>query len=83
METAKIAAEQYVNFETAKLLKERDFDIFTKTRYDDVGTFHHEGYYLTGDRDISAPTQAMVMQWIRETHGVHISIILKPDSTLR
>ena len=83
METAKIAAEQYVNFETAKLLKERDFDIFTKTRYDDVGTFHHEGYYLTGDRDISAPTQAMVMQWIRETHGVHISIKLAVNPNIK
>lgn len=66
--------EQYVGYETAKLLKDKGFDVYTETRYDETGGFHHEGYYLVGNDDISAPTQALVMRWLREAHNFHIVI---------
>ena len=73
--------EDYVSFETAKLLKEKGFKEET-----------HGNYYLGGKFDgefeesskvnwnkffktpIAAPTQQMAMRWLREVHNIHISI---------
>ena len=68
--------EQYVGFDTAKLLKEKGFDVFVKSSYDVTGGFHQEGYFLIGNNDISAPTQALVMRWLREVYNLYIQIML-------
>ena len=64
--------EDYVSFETAKLLKEKGFDDFTC----------HSYFYKNGDieeetryeGDFGRPTLQMVMKWLREVHNIHISI---------
>lgn len=67
-------AEDYVSFETAKLLKEKGFDEYCGY-YDKTGeywcynTFNHNG-----DEYISAPTLQMAMKWLREVHNIYISI---------
>ncbi len=67
--------EDYVSFETAKLLKEKGFDDFTC----------HSYYYKNGDieeetryeGDFGRPTLQMAMKWLRDIHGlfIHIDVI--------
>lgn len=77
--------EDYVSFEIAKLLKEKGFDarcpmIYTadgELLYTDVK--HHNMYAVTNKQlkyctDIIAPSQAMAMKWLREVHGLYISL---------
>jgi hypothetical protein len=74
--------EDYVSFETAKLLKEKGFDepcdwyindAFpnTVTRYNDYGIKHKN----SDKTDVcSAPTLQMAMKWLREVHHLVIQI---------
>lgn len=67
--------EDYVSFETAKLLKENGFDWDCQYCYideDDSDTEQLEkptGY----DAEIDAPTLQMAMKWLREVHDVHLA----------
>lgn len=83
--------EQYVTFETAKLLKEKGFGWFTYSYYtkDDVDTKPYFGIEnlcpdnWNGEVDevndlwFSAPTQQMACRWLREEKGIHICTV--PD----
>ena len=85
--------EQYVSFETAKLLKEKGFDEPTREYCEEElwgneltkkYTFKH--LYCAEDEPFfnsiqgadehkwSAPTQQMVMRWLRELYNLHIEI---------
>ena len=75
--------EDYVSFETAKLLKEKGFDEATTGTYYEDGTFEH----LTINRwnskfiiPISAPTLQMTMKWLREVHHIYTEICLYKTS---
>lgn len=59
--------EDYVSFETAKLLKEKGFD---KDWVD--GSIEK---YLNGTEGYSLPTLAIAMKWLREVHKIFICII--------
>lgn len=66
--------EDYVSFETAKLLKQKGFDEYCPY-YDKEGEFW--GYHTVnhkGDDYISAPTLQMAMKWLREVHKLYISL---------
>ena len=68
--------EDYVSFETAKLLKEKGFN----------ECFCSKSYYANEQVDIKhntdnhfeeiclAPTLQMAMKWLREVHKIHIQI---------
>ena len=69
--------EDYVSFEIAGLLKEKGFDVECNTYFISDSEicaipikrdFNNNGIYL------SAPTHQMVMKWLREVHGLFISI---------
>ena len=72
--------EDYVNFETAKLLKEKGFDEKCRALYtfwfdevegpkeDEAENWNIEPKYF------SAPTLQMAMKWLREVHKIFISI---------
>ena len=63
--------EDYVSFETAKLLKEKGFDEGCPITYTPNGFFHTHNYRpLFGD--IFAPTLQMTMKWLREVHNIDI-----------
>ena len=71
--------EDFVSFETAKLLKEKGFDEPTIGTYYKDGTFEH----LTINRwnskfvtPISAPTLQMAMKWLRKEHNIDILITI-------
>ena len=71
--------EDYVSFETAKLLKEKGFLQPNITQYyvDIDGDELHHGIvsYGAGKRHISsAPTLEMAMKWLRETHNIFIQV---------
>ena len=73
--------EAYVSFETAKLLKEKGFDVPTKTYY----TFNYHTFYdeerardwnnLSEFKYISAPTHQMVLAWLRKNRAY---IVIRP-----
>lgn len=79
--------EAYVSFETAKLLKEKGFDALCTTFYyvdTPTGKVIHqfqndenEVHYVDINEypcAILAPTQSLVMRWLREIYKLHITI---------
>ncbi len=73
--------EDYVSFDTAKLLKEKGFVV----PYDSFrGVFINgeflrrnpgQGYYYNiGDEIIEVCSIQMAMKWLREVHKIHISV---------
>lgn len=77
--------EDYVSFETAKLLKEKGFDEKCRALYtlwldevegpkeDEAENWNIEPKYF------SAPTLQMVMKWLREVHKTEIRVIYDND----
>ena len=60
--------EDYVSFETAKLLKEKGFNWECKTR-----KFYPEPEYDQESPDgVYAPTLQIAMKWLREVHNIHV-----------
>ena len=57
--------EDYVSFETAKLLKEKGFDKLTYACFSNDGKETYYGYSAVGD-DIMRPTLQMAVKWLRE-----------------
>lgn len=69
--------EDYVSFETAKLLKEKGFDQNCATYYLDGQVWrHYHGEVIPKGKQIyAAPTQAMAMKWLREVHNLCLFVI--------
>ena len=73
--------EQYVTFETARLLKEAGFREKTKTHYSNSGEVWEAAMPADYNDDFNCntsnrPTQAFAARWLREVH--HIFIMLSP-----
>ena len=71
--------EQFVLFETAKLLKEAGFDVPCFNQYTEHGTIWHcdcPENFNKSQCTTSCPTQALAARWLREEH--HIFIMLTP-----
>ena len=69
--------EDYVSFETAKLLKEKGFDVYVKSYYNRAAEFNGNmalWNYNISEFRYSAPTLQMAMKWLREVHKLCISI---------
>ena len=76
--------EDYVSFETAKLLKEKGFDEKCHMCWDEVTkTMESADEYATNSEllatYISAPTLQMAMKWLREVHGLFIGTVFQPE----
>ena len=73
--------EDYVSFETAKLLKAKSADFDTDNVYTSMGRrwevnmkkFNYAEYDVSGY--VKRPTLQMVMKWLREVHKLHIAIL--------
>ena len=64
-----IITEDYVSLKTARLLKEKGFDVNCITKYrpdDSIGYWSVEG--------LNAPTLQMAMKWLREVHNIHVEL---------
>lgn len=66
--------EDYVSFETAKLLKEKGFDVNCYTHYSSDGQNVYYNYRTPSD-GINMPTLQMAMKWLREVHKIFICIL--------
>lgn len=74
--------EQYVSFETAKMLKEIGFEANVSSRYikeepdDEDWCFSDLGIrrddYNTYLDSVTCPTQALAARWLREAHNFHV-----------
>lgn len=83
--------EEFVSFETAKLLKKKGFDIPVHTFYNIKGELHsYIGDMVTHDVNsevyinlefYNAPTQALVYRWLREKHLLNIDISIQNGGT--
>lgn len=86
--------EDYVSFDTAKLLKEKGFDELCPTFYETdepdngpkyskkLGWFLHNSYDYSdrhGKMIISAPTLQMAMKWLREIHDAIVNVFYDKD----
>ena len=75
--------EDYVSFETAKLLKEKGFDEECSCFYNNIdygtpglevdGQLYYKNSALD-DEEYSAPTLQTAMKWLREIYHIHITI---------
>ena len=76
--------EDYVSFETAKLLKEKGFDVRLDSFYNSDGRACYSSLYnwnqTTGEYpDYSRPTLWLAMKWLREVHHITIGITFSLD----
>ena len=74
--------ERYCSPEVAKLLREKGFDIPVWTRYEDNGEVIFGDKYNWNNSpngQISAPTQSMAIDWLREVHRIFIEISTSID----
>jgi hypothetical protein len=75
--------EDYVSFETAKLLKEKGFDEECSCFYDNIIYYGTPGLKVDGrlyyknsaldDEEYAAPTLQMAMKWLRKEHNLALS----------
>ena len=75
METTMIT-EDYVSFETAKLLREKGFDVET---YASIKVFAGRNYEVNGEwitptKDTIIPTLQVAMRWLREVHKLYVVV---------
>jgi len=63
--------EDYVSFETAKLLKEKGFncDEISCIRVFKGHTYKIQGTVIDADEDVTIPTIQLTMKWLRKEHN--------------
>ena len=68
--------EDYVSFETAKLLKAKGFENSEPTCINVFkGHIHKiQDRLIHADDDVTIPTLQMAMKWLREVHNLHIMV---------
>lgn len=70
--------EHYVDFETAKLLKEKGFNMSIRTFYDiekkEIGDEAPWNWNISALR-YSCPTTHFALKWLREEHNIHPNIV--------
>ena len=73
--------EDYVSFETAKLLKEKGFDIhgYASIKVFGGNTYEVNGEWINVKEDTIIPTLQMAMKWLREEHKLAISTFVTVD----
>ena len=70
-----MVTEDYVSFDTAKLLKEKGFEGRMHTFYTEEGTEMESAYVVPSNFfPIYRPTLQRAMKWLREVHKIHIEI---------
>ena len=64
--------EDYVSFESAKLMKEKGFDGRTLLSYDKFGRMKNAIRPFFVDEDLAMPTLQMAMKWLRGKYSLEI-----------
>ena len=74
--------EQFVSFDTAKMLKEAGFDVPCTWQYTEGKSIWNVGYPDNFNQDefgYSRPTQALAARWLREVYNVAIYSLYDDD----
>lgn len=71
--------EDYVSFETAKLLKDKGFDEFTFSNYDENGIAQFNEVETKVAKGYQRPTLQMAMKWLLKKHNIFICILFMED----
>ena len=66
--------EQFVSFDTARMLKEAGFDVPCEKWYGESGFFMSGNY-----KECKCPTQALAERWLREVYNVAIYSLYDDD----
>ena len=69
--------EQFVSFDTAKMLKEAGFDVPCTSQYTEGKCIWNVGYPDNFNQDefgYSRPTQALAARWLREAHNIDVMV---------
>lgn len=79
-------SEDYVSFETAKLLKEKGFDelchgYFRKDNPNDLVELAQAANWNDEPFFTSRPTLQMAMKWLREVHKIEVRVIYDNDKS--
>lgn len=75
--------EGYVNYDVARLLKDKGFDEKCFVHYADDGRYmvHTESPYynsiLPNQKECTIPTQALVLKWLRDKHKIVCNICIE------
>ena len=72
--------EDYVSFEVAKLLKEKGFNEFTFSDYNENGIAQFNEVETRVAKGYQRPTLQMAMKWLREVHHIYTEICLYKTS---
>lgn len=80
--------EQLISLDTAKLAKEKGFDIPVRGRFVFVSSIenfvsysHYGEEHYFNEKCLWQPTLSFLQQWLREVHGIHVSpIFIGPDT---
>ena len=74
--------EQFVSFDTAKLLKEAGFDVPCYMQYSERGVQWNASSpenFNADDWGCSCPTQALAARWLREVHHFAVCVWFSKD----
>ena len=70
--------EQLITLDTAKLAKEKGFDLDLPIRYFRIGTKiveAHIAFADNADEELGqAPTQSLLQKWLREVHRINVEV---------
>lgn len=69
--------EQFVSFDTARMLKEAGFDVPCTSQYTEgMGVWNVEYPYGFNQDEFgySRPTQALAARWLREAHNIDVMV---------
>jgi len=73
--------EDYVSFEVAKLLNEKEFDERSAASYDLKGRLQEGAAYWNSTPSwYAAPTLQMACKWLREVHHYYIQVEFDPPT---
>lgn len=83
--------EELVSFETAKLLKEKGFVnlsdksyvISEGARYGLLSNFTNKYNNSVETGRVEAPTQSLAQKWLREKHGIYLTVVSTNDTAHR
>ena len=69
--------ERLISFKTAKLAKDKGFNIHCRTAFSkDGGMWENEDFpYNSFNDNIFAPTQSLLQKWLREKHSIDIQVL--------
>ena len=64
--------EELISFETAKLAKDKGFEVWSPYIYSLEGDLR-PNMVLNKESRYEAPTQSLLKKWLREVHNIHVS----------